>query len=109
MQKNPTSKQQLQMKIDEKVAEGIYVNVSNIMSSESEFIMDFGRIMPAKQVVTIHSRIISSPQHAKSFLLTLQKNIAEHEEKHGEIKLGSAAKPQLGFQGGADEDGQGNS
>ena len=42
----PQPQQQLNIKIDEKVGEGTYANFFMITNSPSEFVIDFGRILP---------------------------------------------------------------
>jgi hypothetical protein len=77
---------QLRAKIDEKVAEGVYVNLANVMHNQSEFVIDFGRVVPGRQDFTVHSRIIISPFHARQLLEALKRNIGQYEKNVGEIK-----------------------
>ena len=79
---------QLKAKIDETVAEGIYVNLANVMHNQSEFVVDFGRVVPGRQDFTVHSRIIISPFHAKQLAEALKRNIAQYEKNFGEIAGG---------------------
>jgi len=88
----------LNIKLDEKVGEGIYSNFCMITNSPSEFILDFGRIVPGLPSAKIYSRIMTTPQHAKQFLNTLLQNIEKFEEKHGEITLpGQPDVKDIGF------------
>lgn len=88
----------LNIKLDEKVGEGIYSNFCMITNSPSEFILDFGRIVPGLPSAKIYSRIMTTPQHAKQFLNTLLQNIEKFEEKHGEINLpGKPDVKDIGF------------
>ena len=92
------NKKQINVKIDEQVGEGIYSNFCMITHSPSEFILDFGRILPGLPNAKIYSRILSTPQHAKQFLKILQQNIENFEEKHGEITLpGIPEGKDIGF------------
>lgn len=88
---------QLRATIDEKVVDGIYVNMANIMHSPSEFILDFGRLVPGKPEAKILSRIITTPTHAKYFLKALEGNISNYEKTYGTIKISEEDKRKLGF------------
>lgn len=93
-----TNKKKLNLKIDEKVGEGVYSNFCMITHSPSEFIIDFGRIVPGLPNAKIYSRILSTPQHAKQFLKILQQNIENFESKHGEINMpGMPDEKDIGF------------
>ena len=91
-------KKKINVKIDEKVGEGVYSNFCVITHSPSEFIIDFGRILPGLPNAKIYSRILSTPQHAKQFMNILKQNIENFEEQHGEISLhGQAEEKDIGF------------
>lgn len=88
----------INVKIDEKIGEGIYANAFLVAFSNSEFILDFGRTVPHLADLRIFSRIITTPQHVKQFLKNLEKNIENYEKQHGEIKMpGSAEDKNIGF------------
>ena len=98
MKPNPPAQQQINIKLDEKVGEGIYANFFMITSSPAEFIMDFGRIVPNLPDAHVYSRIIATPQHAKQFLQLLEKNIEAYEKQNGEIKIiGQPDDKSIGF------------
>ena len=86
MQHQP-KQQQIQIKIDEKVGEGVYSNFFMISNNPSEYIIDCGRTVPGMPDIKILSRIITTPQHAKQLLQILQQNIEQFEKQFGEIKL----------------------
>ena len=91
-------KKKINVKLDEKVGEGVYANMSMTTFSPSEFILDFGRFVPGLPDARILSRVITTPQHAKQFLRTLQANIEKYEAQHGEIKLpGGPEDREIGF------------
>ena len=91
-------KKKINVKIDEKVGEGVYSNFCMITHSPSEFIIDFGRILPGLPNAKIYSRILSTPQHAKQFMNILKQNIENFEEQHGEISLpGQPEDKDIGF------------
>jgi hypothetical protein len=65
----------------------------DMIHSQSEFVIDLGRIMPGRTDVKVYSRVIMTPQHAKQLLEALGHNIALFEQKYGEIRL--EAVPQF--------------
>ena len=82
-----TKKQgQINIELDEAIAEGIYSNLAIINHSVSEFVVDFVKIMPGTPKSKVKSRIILTPQHAKRLLKALNENIVRFEKAHGEIK-----------------------
>jgi hypothetical protein len=84
--KNKDNKGQINIELDEKVAEGIYSNLAIINHSVSEFVIDFVSIMPGIPKNKVKSRIILTPQHAKRLLKALGENVKRFENAHGEIK-----------------------
>lgn len=94
----PQQQNQINIKIDEKVGEGTYANFFVITNSPSEFVIDFGRILPGIPDAKIYTRVVCTPQHAKQFLQTLDKNIENYEKQFGEIKLqGMPENKPVGF------------
>ncbi len=81
-----TKKGQINIELDEKVAQGIYSNLAIINHSVSEFVVDFVTIMPGLPKSKVKSRIILTPQHAKRFLKALNDNVKRFENAHGVIK-----------------------
>ena len=79
-------KNNLNIQLDEKIAEGTYANLAIINHSASEFVVDFVNIMPGIPKAKVKSRIILTPQHAKRFMKALADNIARFENAHGAIK-----------------------
>lgn len=77
---------QINIELDEKIAEGIYSNLAIINHSVSEFVVDFVSIMPGTPKSKVKSRIILTPQHAKRLLKALSENVKRFENSHGEIK-----------------------
>ncbi len=65
--KKPQDKQQLNIAIDENVADGIYSNLAIINHSASEFIVDFITVMPGSPKAKVKSRVILTPEHVKRF------------------------------------------
>ncbi len=77
---------QINIELDESMAQGIYSNLAIINHSQSEFVVDFVAIMPGVPKSKVKSRIILTPQHAKRFLKALHDNVSRFEHTHGEIK-----------------------
>lgn len=87
--------QQIRILIDDHVAQGEYVNFANIIHSQSEFVLDLGRVVPGRADVKIYSRVILTPLHAKQLLEALGHNLGLYEQKFGEIR-GADAATQFG-------------
>ena len=77
---------QINIELDDKVAEGTYANLAIINHSVSEFIVDFISVMPGQPKAKVKSRIILTPQHAKRLVKALAENVKRFEKSHGEIK-----------------------
>ncbi|HPV15528.1 MAG TPA: DUF3467 domain-containing protein [Candidatus Cloacimonadota bacterium] len=94
----PNQPQQINIKIDEQVGEGIYANFFVITNSPSEFIIDCGRILPGVPGGKIYTRVLCTPSHAKQLLQLLEKNINTFESQFGEIKVqGMQENKPVGF------------
>lgn len=94
---------QMQIELNEEVAEGTYANLAIITHSSSEFILDFVRVMPGMPKAPVKSRIVLSPEHAKRLLRALEENISKYENIFGAIKVpGEACFPPIsGMKGDA--------
>lgn len=79
--------QQLDIEISEEVADGTYSNFAIITHSNTEFVLDFIRLMPGVPKGKVKSRVILAPQHAKRLLMALGENLAKYESQFGEIEL----------------------
>ena len=77
---------QINIELSEEVAEGTYSNLAIISHSNSEFVVDFVRIVPGVPKAKVKSRIILTPQHAKRLMNALSDNIAKYEAQHGDIQ-----------------------
>ena len=95
--KNENKSQQINIELGEKEAEGVYSNLAIITHSPAEFIIDFTRVVPGAPKAKVHSRIITTPQHAKMLLNALQDNIDKFEKRFGEINIEGQASPRYGF------------
>ena len=82
----------IQIELNEEIAQGIYSNLAIIAHSSSEFIVDFVRMVPGIPKAKVQSRIILTPEHAKRLMLALADNVKKYESQNGEIRL-----PGMGF------------
>ncbi|TLX75712.1 DUF3467 domain-containing protein [Labilibacter sediminis] len=80
------NKNQINIELNEEVAQGIYSNLAVITHSPSEFVMDFIRVMPGIPKAQVKSRIVLTPEHAKRLMMALNDNIKRYESLHGPIK-----------------------
>lgn len=78
---------QINIELSEDIAEGTYSNLAIITHSNSEFVVDFIRIMPGVPKARVKSRIILTPEHAKRLLTALNDNIEKFEAVNGRIKI----------------------
>lgn len=91
----------LNIELTEEVAEGVYSNLAIITHSNSEFVIDFVRVMPGVPKARVKSRVVLNPQHAKRLLHALSDNIHKFEAHHGTIKEseGMGGAIPMGFGG----------
>ncbi|AKD57503.1 DUF3467 domain-containing protein [Spirosoma radiotolerans] len=82
-QQNPEGA--IDVELSEEIAEGVYANLAMIAHSNSEFILDFIRLMPGVPKAKVKARIILTPEHAKRLLEALRENISRFEEAYGGI------------------------
>lgn len=82
-QNKPT---QIDIELSEEIAEGIYSNLAIITHSQSEFVIDFVKMMPGVPKAKVKSRIVLTPQHAKRLVKALADNVATYEQINGKIK-----------------------
>ena len=82
----PPQQNQINIELTEDVAEGIYSNLAMIAHSNSEFVIDFIRLMPGVPKAKVKSRIVITPEHAKRLLFALKDNIEKYEAAFGPIK-----------------------
>lgn len=86
----------LALQLDEETAQGKYVNFAIVNHTPMEFVFDFIFVQPQQPKGKVVSRVITSPLHAKRFLMALGENIAKYEQRFGELKL-PAIKPSEPF------------
>ena len=99
MENQNASENQLNIELSEEVADGIYSNLAIITHSNSEFIVDFIKVMPGMPKAKVKSRIVLTPQHAKRLMHALKDNISKFEQAHGQIKETEQTAIPLNFGG----------
>jgi len=77
---------QINIELTEEIAEGVYANLAMIAHSNSEFVIDFIRLMPGVPKAKVKSRVVITPEHAIRLLNALKDNIDKYEETFGPIK-----------------------
>lgn len=77
---------QINIELSEDMAEGVYSNLAMIAHSNSEFVIDFIRLMPGVPKAKVKARVIITPEHAKRLLTALKDNIRKYEDTFGAIK-----------------------
>lgn len=88
-----TDQPEIQIEMDEATARGVYTNLAFISHSETEFLLDFTFLQPQTPKTRVHTRIISSPLHAKRLLWALQDNISKYEARFGKVPAGEEPGP----------------
>jgi hypothetical protein len=78
---------QIQIQLDEAVAQGMYVNLALVNHTETEFTVDFLYLQPQQPKAKVRARVISSPKHTKRLLAALQENVRRYEERFGPIDV----------------------
>jgi hypothetical protein len=82
---------QLQIQLDEDVAQGIYSNLVMINHNQNEFTLDFIYVQPQQPKAKVRARIIATPRHTKRVLAALSENLKKYEAKFGEIDLSNTS------------------
>ncbi|HET9054871.1 MAG TPA: DUF3467 domain-containing protein [Cyclobacteriaceae bacterium] len=84
--KDNIQQNQINIELSEEIAEGIYSNLAMIAHSNSEFVIDFIKLMPGVPKARVKARIVVTPEHAKRLLHALKDNIDKYEASFGTIK-----------------------
>ncbi|MCY7349517.1 MAG: DUF3467 domain-containing protein [Cytophagaceae bacterium] len=82
----PENENQLNIELSEDMAEGVYANLAMIAHSQSEFVIDFIRIMPGVPKAKVKARVILTPDHAQRLLMALRDNIQKYETSFGSLR-----------------------
>ena len=80
------NKKNINIELDENIAQGSYADLVVVKHSPTEFVLDFINIMPGIPKAKVKSRIILTPEHTKKFLKALSENLDKYETNHGPIK-----------------------
>ena len=80
-----TNQKQISIELSDEMAEGVYSNLAIISHSQSEFVLDFIRMMPNVPKAKVKSRVILTPQHAKRLMKALEDNMKKFEKQFGSI------------------------
>ena len=86
MKKNNPSNKNINIELDESIAQGCYSNLVIVNHSPTEFVLDFINVMPGTPKAKVRSRIILTPEHVKKFIKALDENLNKFESSFGEIK-----------------------
>ena len=65
--------------------EGRYANYFKVGHNAFEFVFDFSQLYHDSKEAKVHTRIITSPAHAKALLKILRESIEEFEQTFGAI------------------------
>ena len=84
--KKVKSNNNVNIELDENIAQGIYSNLVIVNHSPTEFVLDFINVMPGLPKAKVRSRIILTPEHAKKFINAFGENLNKYEKSFGEIK-----------------------
>jgi len=85
-EQDQSGQNQINIELSEEVAEGVYANLAMIAHSNSEFVIDFIRLMPVVPKAKVKSRVVITPEHAKRLLKALKDNIEKYEDTFGPVK-----------------------
>ena len=98
-EKDQARPNQLNIEISEEVADGIYSNLAIITHSNSEFVLDFVRVMPGVPKAKVKARVLLTPQHAKRLMRALADNVQKYEGVHGPIRETEMPEIPMNFGG----------
>ena len=84
---------QLQIQLDDAIANGQYVNMALVNHTETEFTLDFIYVQPQQPRAKVLSRIITNPRHMKRLRAALQDNVAKYESQYGAISTTEPGTP----------------
>lgn len=60
----------------------LYANYFNIGHNAYEFLIDFGQFCPERDDVTLHTRIVFGPVHARVLAELLSAALQQYEKEH---------------------------
>ena len=80
---------QVQIQVDDEVAQGVYSNFALVSHTDAEFTLDFAYLQPQAPRAKVRARVITSPKHVKRLIQALQDNVKKYEAMHGTIEASS--------------------
>ena len=86
MKKDKAKENNINIELDESIAQGLYSNLVIVNHSPTEFVLDFINVMPGAPKAKVRSRIILTPEHTKKFINALDENLNKYEKSFGKIK-----------------------
>ncbi len=86
MKKDKAKENNINIELDESIAQGLYSNLVIVNHSPTEFVLDFINVMPGAPKAKVRSRIILTPDHIKKFINALDENLNKYEKSFGKIK-----------------------
>lgn len=78
-------KREIKIELTPEMASGKYANLAIITHSVNEFFMDFISVVPNSPQARVQSRIVMTPENAKTLLMALQDNVRKYEASFGTI------------------------
>jgi hypothetical protein len=97
MSDNKKNQNEISIELPEEIAEGIYANLSIISHSNTEFVLDFIRLVPNVPKAKVKSRIIMTPQQTKRLMHALRENVKRYEANNGTIKESDSMPYPMNF------------
>lgn len=76
----PPTGAQIDIHIDEGVADGVYSNAASVHYGEHELVMDFIYLHPLRDRGSLKARVIVNPDQARALVRTLQGALAAHAQ-----------------------------
>ena len=68
--------------------EGRYANYFKVGHNAFELLLDFGQFYPEGEREQLHTRIVTTPSHAKALMEVLRESIERYEQTFGPIQNG---------------------
>ena len=97
MSDNKKQPNEISIELPEEIAEGVYANLSIISHSNTDFVLDFIRLVPNVPKAKVKSRIIMTPQQTKRLMQALRENVKRYEATNGPIKESDSMPYPMNF------------
>jgi hypothetical protein len=88
---------EVQIRLKEEMAGGVYANSMMVQHTREEFVMDFAMVVQGSG--SIVARVVTSPTHLKRIAAALEDNLTRYEKIYGPIRNAGDihAEPGPGF------------